>query len=83
MNSRKQRNVFLIHIWVVEEGGKRTCRASIEAVRDHERVVFSGLDSLLDYIKDFAQALEAGGELSNEKEHPAGKTQDQTYCSSG
>ncbi len=51
MTKPKPEQVYLIHIWAVEEGGKLVWRASLESVWSGERQVFASLEDLFSFIK--------------------------------
>jgi hypothetical protein len=66
MTKRSSRLVFLLYLWLVEEGGKPAWRASLETARGGEKRVFSGLDDLFAFILEMTRRLVNGSEQKKE-----------------
>jgi hypothetical protein len=50
MNKPRQKLVFLVTIWPVDNRGKPAWRASLESVHGGERLAFTSLEELFAYL---------------------------------
>jgi hypothetical protein len=69
MTRRKRELVYLVHIWLVEEGGKPAWRASLESTHASERKGFASLDDLFAYLlaqlQEYPEETDTGNRFSD------------------